>query len=309
MGDKKRKWDPKDISTEDLRTFGIDEKRFRKLTPKEQKSFLKLHALDDSILLRDRKKRPRPDPNAEYKTTFRQVLGYLWVPYRGLFLYTVVLSFVQALLFLGLPLMLQRAINILLTTQDLDLVYENIVLTVVLMIALAFVMYIRIYGNHWIGLNIIKDLRDAAYKKFQKASFEFYDKHNTGDLISRTTSDINLLRTLLSAELAMFIRQSLMIVFAIGGMFYINSTVATYAIIPMPIAFVIMIYFRRKIRPTFRKSRDKYGELTSQVQENITGMRVVRAFAQEDEEIKDFTNLNTSYNDINKKLKVYQSSF
>ena len=92
-----------DVSDENLKTLGINIKRFRNLNQKEQKAFLKLHVLEDSILFKPRKHRPRPDPTKTYKTTFRQILDYLWTPYRRLFIMTLILSVVHALLFLALP--------------------------------------------------------------------------------------------------------------------------------------------------------------------------------------------------------------
>jgi ATP-binding cassette subfamily B protein len=299
----------KEISSEELKTLGINEEKFRRLSPKEQHTFLRLHALEDSIILKSREQRERPDPNKTYKTSFRQILDYMWVPYRGLFLITVFLSIIQALLFLMLPLMLQQGINHLLETRDLMVVVRDFLIIVVILGCMAVLMYIRIYMNNWIGTNIIKDLRDDMFRRLQAASFGFLDVNPTGDLISRNTSDINLLKQLLSSQLAFFIRQCLTLFLSIILMFYINAFVAFYATLTIPIIFIIMIIYRRKIYPIFAASRGTYGDLTSVVQENITGMRVVRAFAQEDREISFFKKQNDKYYDQHQELIFYQSSF
>ena len=174
---------------------------------------------------------------------------------------------------------------------------------------MAVLMYVRIYMNNWIGTNIIKDLRDDMFRRLQAASFGFLDENPTGDLISRNTSDINLLKQLLSSQLAFFIRQCLTLFLSIVLMFYINSYVAFYATLTIPVIFIIMLIYRRKIYPIFAASRETYGDLTSVVQENITGMRVVRAFAQEEREISMFKRQNDKYYDQHQELILFQSSF
>ena len=293
----------------DLKTLGINEAKFNKLTPKEQKKFLTLHALEESILVRDRKERERPDSSKKYKTSFRQILDYLWTPYKRLFTFTLVLSVIQALLFLLIPLFLQKGINDLLLYSDMNLIIVDFLTILAVLLVLAVIMYIRIYANNYIGTNIIKDLRDDLFRKVQDSTYGFLDNHPTGDLLSRSTSDINLLKNLLSSQLAFFIRQSLTVVLSIAMMFYISPEVSIYACMTFPIIFVIMFYYRGKIRPTFVASRETNGELTSVVQENITGMRVVRAFAQEKQEIATFKKKNDLYFNQNQKLIFYQSSF
>lgn len=116
---------PKQISTADLRTLGIDEKKFNQLKPKEQKEFLQLHALEESSILKARTRRKRPDLSIPRKTSFRYILSYLWVPYKVPFSVSVVLSVVQAVLFVGLPLMVEISINDLVNTQNFGIVLRD----------------------------------------------------------------------------------------------------------------------------------------------------------------------------------------
>lgn len=297
------------IQSIDLKTLGIDETKFRNLSQKEQKEFLRLHALEGTAIVKARKNRKQPDLSIPRKTSFRYILAYLWVPYKGLFILSVILSVIQALLFVGMPIMVQRTVNDLLRTHDINIVWSDFLLTLVIIFSLAIVMYLKIYINAWMGVNIIKDLRDDMFKAIQNANSTFLDLNQTGDLLSRNTSDINLLKTLLSTQLAMFIRQALTFILAVVAMFYINFRVALYAIWTIPIIFIIMYYYRNKMRPLFQYSREVYGQLTSEAQENITGMRVVRAFAQEEREIKKFKKWNDDYYNTHQKLIKYDSSF
>ncbi len=240
-----------ELSREDLKSLGIDEHRFNKLSSKEQQSFLKLQALDQTILLRGRKERPRPDPHKKYSSSVRQILAYLWVPYRKLFIISLVLSIVQALIFLALPLLLQSGLNKLAEIQELSAIIQDFFLLIGAMVFLGIIMYIRLYLNSWVGANIIKDLRDDMFKSFQKSTYKFLDENQTGDLISRNTSDINLLRNFLSSQLALFIRMTLSVALSVAAMFWISPGVAIFAVIPIPITLVVMFFYRKKMRPLF----------------------------------------------------------
>ena len=154
------------LTHEDLKSLGIDEQRFSKLTPKEQHNFLKLQALDQTVLLRGRKECPHPDSHTKYKSSVRQILAYLWVPYRNLFIISLVLSIIQALIFLSLPLLLQSGLNKLAELQAINAILQDFFLLIGAMVLLGIVMYIRLYLNSWVGANIIKDLRDDMFKSF-----------------------------------------------------------------------------------------------------------------------------------------------
>jgi ABC-type multidrug transport system fused ATPase/permease subunit len=297
------------LTTTDLKILGINPDFFNGLSYDDKVEFLYKQALDEIIILKGRKERKQAEIGKNYKTSFRQILSYLLVPYKWMFTLTLILSIIQSLLFLSLPILFEKAVRDLIENRDILMIIYDFLITLGILALLALTMYWRIYINNWMGNNIIKSLRDDLFKNIQDASFRFLDKNQTGDLISRTTSDINLLKVLLSSQIAMFFRQSFTVVFAIVIMFVINPYVALFANIPIPILFIIMIYYRRKIFPIFATSRATYGELTSVVQENVMGMRVIRAFAQEAREIKKFEEKNSTYFDQNQKLVSYQASF
>jgi ABC-type multidrug transport system fused ATPase/permease subunit len=309
------------ISSEDLKALGIDEKKFRSLTPKEQKEFMELHAIEGTLISQARKAKKRPDLSIPRKTTFRYILAYLWVPYKVQFIISIILSIIHAVLFVVLPLLLESTVETIIVrlepqymtpegkseTYMMVFMYFLQILGVIALLALT--MYVKIYLNAIVGTNIVKDLRDDMFKKLQEANNSFLDVNQTGDLLSRNTSDINLLKTLLSTQLALFIRQSLTLLLAIIAIFVVNPTIAMSTLWVLPIIFVIMYYYRNKMRPIFFESREIYGGLTSAVEENIAGMRVVRAFAQEDREIAKFKGWNDKYFNTVVRLIRYDASF
>ncbi len=244
-----------------------------------------------------------------YKTSFRQILSYLFISHKGPFILTIVLSIIQALLFVSLPVFAQYTIQDLLVYEDMARVVVNFTILAIIIVCLAAVLYLKIYTGNKIGAQIIRDLRTDVYGKLQSLSYSFLDNQMVGDLMSRNTSDINLLKELLSTQLALFIRQSLTFTFAIAAIYYVNPYLSIYVIAVIPFVFLVMIYYRKQIGPLMRKSRISFGKLTSFVKENMSGMRVVRAFAQEDREIKEFEKNNYEYFDLNMGLVKYQTSF
>jgi ATP-binding cassette subfamily B protein len=188
-------------------------------------------------------------------------------------------------------------------------VFINLGSIILLMVVLAVVMYVRIYTNNWMGANIIKDLRNDMYGKIQMLNYSFLDTNMVGDLMARNTADINLLKQLMSSQLAMFVRQALTFVFAIVAMYIINPTLSLYIIAALPFVFIVMMFYRKKIYPVMGDSRESNSDLTSVVKENISGMRVVRAFAMEDFEIAKFNDINTEYYKANMGLIKWSTSF
>ena len=145
--------------------------------------------------------------------------------------------------------------------------------------------------------NIIKNLRNALYTKLQKLSDTFFSKSETGDLIQRCTSDVATIRTFLSNQLVDCGRIIVMIAMVIPVMFIVDVEMAflSLAIVPV-IAAVVYYYFRLLIRLSIQLEEDE-GKLTTVVQENLSGIRVVRAFARQAFEREKFAWKNRAYQD------------
>ena len=253
--------------------------------------------------------RMKEEKGLTFKTSFRQILSYLFIQYKGLFVLTVVLSIIQSGMFVLLPVLAQKTINDLLATGDMQGVIINLLSIILLMVTLASLMYFKIYAGNWMGANIIRDLRNDMYGKIQQLNYSFLDTNMVGDLMARNTADINLLKQLLSNQLALFVRQALTFVFAISAMYYINPVLSVYIILTLPFIFLVMLYYRKNIKPIMGKSRESNSDLTSVAKENISGMRVVRAFAMEEHEIRKFDKQNKEYYRLNMDLIKWATSF
>ena len=158
--------------------------------------------------------------------------------------------------------------------------------------AIAIVGALSSYAEKYLTTSVSQwvthDLRRLLYSHIQRLSLAEYDETRTGDLISRVTSDIDAVQDFVNSALLGIHRQLLTLVGMIGVMFYINWRFTLIALSVSPVLFVVVYFFTRRIKKSSRAVRKKESELTSVVQEVLTSIRVVKAFAREDYEQERF---------------------
>jgi ATP-binding cassette subfamily B protein len=136
------------------------------------------------------------------------------------------------------------------------------------------------------------DLRTGLYRHLQAMPYEFYDKHYVGEIMSRLTGDIEGLRNLLAGGVVQIIENAIWFFGSLVIMFFINVKLALIMFTFAPLVAVIAYFFNKKIRPAFRTIREQNAVLSTKTQENISGVRVVKAFAQEEQEKEEFRGEN-----------------
>lgn len=144
---------------------------------------------------------------------------------------------------------------------------------------------------------VLYDMRNKVYRKLMMEDFRFYQKKRTGDLMSRLTGDMEAIRYFLAFSIYSSYQFLLYFIFAVFMIFTINSKLMLAMLCLMPITAVNSYIHTNKLRPISRHSRECFSSLNSFVQENISGNRVVRAFAKEDYEIQKFTKENDALRD------------
>ena len=149
---------------------------------------------------------------------------------------------------------------------------------------------------------IAKSLKDRLYSHIQYLPFEFHTHRETGDLVQRCTSDVETIRKFLGVQIADLGRIIFMVILAIGVMMTLNFKLTLYAIALVPILFVFSYVFFIKVQERFKLSDEAEGKLTTVLQENLSGVRVVRAFGREKFEIDKFEVVNTDYKNTTYKL-------
>lgn len=155
------------------------------------------------------------------------------------------------------------------------------------------------YTMEYVAQKAVYDVRNQIYEALQRQSFTFYDKMPTGQLMSRVTSDVDLLRGFLAWGFPQFI--SILAMFV--GVFIVTSSMSwkltLLSLSTAPILFLITYRFASRIRPIFYEAQQRLGVINAVLQENITGVKVVRAFAKEDLEERKFMEKSKDYFDCN----------
>ena len=176
-----------------------------------------------------------------------------------------------------------------------DQVYEggrwNLLVWVALAILLATVVrsvlnYLERILMEWVAQRVIYDLRNSIYNHLQSLSFSFYDKAQTGQLMSRATADVETLRRFMSFGILRLVSTVLTMLVVLVLLLQMHWRLTIVAMSTMPLLILVVWQFAVKVRPRYRVIQQQMGHITTVLQEAISGVRVVRAFAQEEREIE-----------------------
>ena len=144
---------------------------------------------------------------------------------------------------------------------------------------------------------VLYDMRDAVYRKLLLEDFSFYNRKRTGDLMSRQTGDMEAIRHFVAMIIYTVYQNVLLFIFALLMVFTVNVKLALMMLTVLPFTAVNTYMQATRVRPAFRKNRECFSSLNAFVQENISGNRVVKAFAKEDYEIGKFNVENDKFRD------------
>ena len=144
---------------------------------------------------------------------------------------------------------------------------------------------------------VLYDMRDVVYRRLLTEDFAFYSKKKTGDLMSRQTGDMEAIRHFVAYIIYQVYENILLFCFALFMIFTVNVKLALCMLIVLPFTAITTAKQSKEVRPTFQRIRDCFSSLNAFVQENVSGNRVVKAFAKEDFEIEKFNRENDAYMD------------
>ena len=166
----------------------------------------------------------------------------------------------------------------------------------------------RVY-NTKASETLVKTMRDQLFSHIQHLPFSWHMKNRTGDIIQRCTSDIDTTKNFLSEQLTAIFRIALLLVLSITFMLSMHPLLTLIALIPTPIIIVYSFHFHNQVHDGFEACDESEGKLSAMAQENLTGVRVVRAFGQERSEIEKFGKQNDHYTSLWEKMGKTLSRF
>ncbi len=266
-------------------------------------------------------------PNPTLKITILKRVFSFVKPYRFIFWANVVLSIVLAFSTPVRPYLIQSTVNIAIgkiVTLPVwvqffipagafgDVVKLIIAITlfqVAFIILETLLRFFFTFGMAWLGQQVIRDLRNKVYDKIMHWEMRQFDKTPIGTLTTRTINDIESINDIFSDGLIPILADLLTIIVTLATMFVINWELTLICLIPFPIMIIATYFFKESVNKSFMQVRNAVAALNAFVQEHISGMQVVQAFAAEEKEMEKFTKINQQHKQANIKAIFAYSVF
>ena len=244
------------------------------------------------------------------RSRFKKFLSY-YRPYKGLFLADMICAFIAAGVTLVFPIITRYITGTVLNQEPVEFstIYKLGIFMVVLVIVEYFCNYFIAYQGHVMGAKMERDLRSELFAHYQKLSFSFYDDQKTGQLMSRLTNDLFSLTELyhhgpedIMISLVKFIG-AFIILLSIN----VKLTLIVFAF--LPVMFIFASYFNKKMNIAFTNNKRKIGDINARIEDNLSGIRVVQSFANEEKEKDKFAYNNNQYVLSKKNSYFYMAGF
>ncbi|MBO4638044.1 MAG: ABC transporter ATP-binding protein [Clostridiales bacterium] len=241
----------------------------------------------------------------------RKMIGY-YKPYIGTFLLDMFFAIVASAIALVIPLVV-RFITSEVIYMDPEIAKGNIIrlgIILVILVILQFIanFYISDVG-HVMGSKMEANMRSEIFSHYQKLSFSFFDDQKVGQLMSRITTDLFEISELLHHGPENIVISVIKIVGAFIILTRISGHLTFAAFVLVPVMFIYAFILNRKMRAAFRSNREKIAEINSRTEDNLSGIRVVKSFANEDIERQKFEEGNMAFLSAKKKSYFYMGFF
>ena len=238
----------------------------------------------------------------------RRVLRFI-SPYKKEIAFATVFLGLVVFADLSIPRLIQVIIDDGVAEMDMDVILRTSLLMISASILSATLSIANTFYSVRASRGFEADLREAIFKKVQTFSFGNLDDLNTGQLLTRLTSDLTMVQMIISMGVRMFIRAPLMFLGSFGIMFATNPNLATVILSLLPVTFLLVFFFIRKVRPLFTQVQERLDYLNQVLQENLSGIRVVKSFVRSDYENSRFEKANTDLYGTSLKMAQYTSIF
>jgi ATP-binding cassette subfamily B protein len=222
-----------------------------------------------------------------YRRTFVRLLGFLR-PYKASLLVSIVLAIASQVAQIALVWVTKNVIDTALRPRDVHKLWLYVGLVVAVGIVRAVLMAGRRLISGKQALAVEMDLRQGLYAHLVRLSFGFYDRHQTGQLMSRATVDLQSVRFFLGYGLIFFFQNAVTVVFVTAVLLVFQWKLALIALAITPVLVVLAYRYSHVTHPTLREVQQKLADVATVAEENIVGVHVVKAFAQEQQEEQKF---------------------
>lgn len=228
----------------------------------------------------------------------KRVLRYAG-PYKRRFYISIIFAIILAAFTPIRPFLIQQTVDKYITFK----VYDWVVIITIIQIAFLLIETgLRFYFSYitsWLGQSVVRDLRNNVYEKVLGLNLRQFDKTPIGTLTTRTVDDIERINDIFADGLIPIIADLLAIACVLGYMFWSDWQLTLICLIPFPILILATYFFKEAINKSFHSVRNAVSDLNAFVQEHLSGMYIVQAFAAEEREYKKFKKINKEHRDAN----------
>lgn len=232
---------------------------------------------------------------------YQRLVRYL-SPYRSPVALAYAAMLFATLLNLIIPQILRRAIDQGVEQDSATALLLAAALILAIAAVRAVASFVQRYLGEWLSFRVAYDLRNDFYRRLQRLPFAFHDQAHTGDLMSRATGDITETERFVGIGLMELVATVLLLVGVVIAMLLVDVRLALLGLLPLPVLIVMTIRFGMTVRPQSRHVQDQLGVLSTTMQESLTGIRVVKAFAREPYEFEKFDRDNSLWFRLRERL-------
>jgi len=227
--------------------------------------------------------------------------AYLW-RYRWGYVVGTLCVLLNNGIWILFPLVIKRAVDAL----NEGVTREKLLTYALLLVGVAVSKGIFQFLTRWVVIGISReieyDLRNDLFRHLESLSYSYYQRTRTGDIMARATNDLNAVRMLLGPAIMYSANTIVFTVGALYFMFQISPHLTLWAFAPLPVVSMVVHYFGRQIHEKFERIQEMFSDISARAQENFSGVRVVRAYVQENAEISAFEEANREY--VNRSLPL-----
>lgn len=219
-------------------------------------------------------------------------------PYIGVFLADMFFAFLSAVVTLALPIIVRYITGVVVyepKTEALDTITKLAVIMVILILLAGFSNFFITYYGHMMGAKMEFNMRKEIFSHYQKLSFSFYDNEKVGQLMSRITSDLFDITELFHHGPENIVISIIKIIGSFIILSFINVKLALIALCTIPIMAVYAFILNKKMKKAFKNNRAKLADINAQIEDNLSGIRVVKSFANEAIEEEKFDEGNKNF--------------
>ncbi len=239
---------------------------------------------------------------------FKRLIVY-FKPYKWYVILAVLLTVLISALAAVRPRLTPIAIDDKIANKDFGGLQIIVIILLGTLIIQGAIQYGMAYLTSWIGQKIIFDMRQKLYKHILSLNLKFFDNTPIGRLVTRVTSDIEVLYEVFSSGLVTAFGDILTIVWILYFMFSLDYQLALITLSVLPVLIIATSIFRRKVRESYRKIRVLVASMNSYIQEHISGISVVQYFVREKKTREEFAKINLAHTNENKKSITYYATF